>query len=124
MTPEELRALCLEFNGAEETFPFGPDTAVFKVGGKMFALSALDPGRLQVNLKCEPDRAVELRKAYPAIVPGWHMDKRHWNTVSLDGTLPDDLVRELVEDSYDLVVAKLPRREQLALDWPGVGRVP
>ena len=122
MTPDQLRALCLEFNGSEESYPFRSDTAVFKVGGKMFAASAFDPAQLQVNLKCEPDRAVKLREEYPAIEPGYHMDKRHWNTVRLDGSLSDDFVRELVEDSYDLVVAQLPRREQLSLDWPGVRR--
>ncbi|MDH6227045.1 MULTISPECIES: MmcQ/YjbR family DNA-binding protein [Streptomyces] len=119
MTPQELRALCLSFNGAVEDFPFGPDTSVFKVGGKLFALSALDARPLKANLKCDPDDALRLRREHGEwILPGWHMNKRHWNTVTVDGGLPDALVRELVEDSYDLVVAGLPRAERLRLDRP------
>ncbi|MFZ4301161.1 MmcQ/YjbR family DNA-binding protein [Streptomyces cinereoruber] len=115
MTPDELRALCLEFNDATEEFPFGPDTSVFKVAGKLFALSALDSEPLRVNLKCDPDEAVRLREEHPAITPGYHMNKRHWNTVIV-GDLPAPVVRELVEDSYDLVVAGLPKAVRLRLD--------
>ncbi|MFJ9018804.1 MmcQ/YjbR family DNA-binding protein [Streptomyces sp. NPDC102259] len=119
MTPQELRDLCLSFNEAVEDFPFRPETSVFKVGGKLFALTTLDARPLTVNLKCDPDDAVRLRGEHEGlIVPGWHMNKRHWNTVTVDGTLPDRLVRELVEDSYDLVVAGLPRAERLRLDRP------
>ncbi|MGW0606281.1 MmcQ/YjbR family DNA-binding protein [Streptomyces sp. NPDC002640] len=119
MTPQELRALCLSFGGAVEDFPFGPDTSVFKVGGKLFALTALDARPLKVNLKCDPDDALRLRREHAGwILPGWHMNKRHWNTVTADGALPDALVRELVENSYDLVVAGLPRAERLRLDRP------
>jgi predicted DNA-binding protein (MmcQ/YjbR family) len=117
MTPQELRAFCLEFNAAVEEFPFGPETSVFKVLGKLFALSALDAKPLKVNLKCDPDIAVRLRTDHPAISPGYHMNKRHWNTVTV-GELPDRMVRELIEDSYDLVVAGLPRAERLRLDRP------
>ncbi|MEU2182861.1 MmcQ/YjbR family DNA-binding protein [Streptomyces thermolilacinus] len=118
MTPEQLRAFCLDFDAAVEEFPFGPETSVFKVAGKMFALSALDARPLTVNLKCDPDEAVRLRADHPdAIVPGYHMNKRHWNTVTVSA-LPAALVRELVEDSYDLVVAGLPRAERLRLDRP------
>ncbi|MFH7594937.1 MmcQ/YjbR family DNA-binding protein [Streptomyces racemochromogenes] len=117
MTPAELRAFCLGFNAAVEEFPFSPETSVFKVLGKMFALSALDGVPLKVNLKCEPEAAVRLREQHAAIVPGWHMNKRHWNTVTV-GELPDALVRELVEDSYDLVVAGLPKEQRLRLDRP------
>ncbi|GGU40949.1 MmcQ/YjbR family DNA-binding protein [Streptomyces lavendofoliae] len=117
MTPGELRAFCLTFNGAVEDFPFGPETSVFKVEGKMFALSALDARPLTVNLKCDPEIALRLRAEHPAVVPGWHMNKRHWNTVSVAG-LPARLVRELVEDSYDLVVAGLPKATRLRLDRP------
>ncbi|MFI5639003.1 MmcQ/YjbR family DNA-binding protein [Streptomyces goshikiensis] len=117
MTPEQLRAFCLGFNAAVEEFPFTPQTSVFKVMGKVFALSALDGEPLKVNLKCEPELAVRLREEHAAIVPGYHMNKRHWNTVTVSG-LPDALVRELVEDSYDLVVAGLPRAERLRLDRP------
>ncbi|MER5895750.1 MmcQ/YjbR family DNA-binding protein [Streptomyces sp. NPDC001876] len=117
MTPQELRAFCLEFNASAEEFPFGPETSVFKVLGKMFALSALDARPLTVNLKCDPDDAVRLREKYAAIAPGWHMNKRHWNTVTVSG-LPGRTVRELIEDSYDLVVAGLPKAERLKLDRP------
>ncbi|MCB5178160.1 MmcQ/YjbR family DNA-binding protein [Streptomyces antimicrobicus] len=118
MTPAELRAFCLGFDAAVEEFPFNLETSVFKVLGKMFALSALDARPLRVNLKCDPEEALRLRAAYPdAVAPGWHMNKRHWNTVTVAG-LPDRTVRELVEDSYDLVVAGLPRAERLRLDRP------
>ncbi|KUL68601.1 MULTISPECIES: MmcQ/YjbR family DNA-binding protein [unclassified Streptomyces] len=119
MTPQELRALCLSFNAVAEEFPFNPDTSVFKVAGKLFALTNLDARPLTVNLKCDPEDAVRLRADHPGlIIPGYHMNKRHWNTVTVDGELPDRLVRELVEDSYDLVVAGLPRAERLRLDRP------
>ncbi|MFF8836825.1 MmcQ/YjbR family DNA-binding protein [Streptomyces sp. NPDC015130] len=117
MTPDELRTLCLDFNDASEEFPFGPDTSVFKVAGKMFALSWLDGDPLKINLKCDPDEAVRLRAEHPAVAPGYHMNKRHWNTVTV-GELPDRMVRELVEDSYDLVVAGLPKAVRLRLDRP------
>ncbi|GAA3921493.1 MmcQ/YjbR family DNA-binding protein [Streptomyces gulbargensis] len=117
MTPERLRAFCLEFNGASEEFPFGPDVSVFKVAGKLFALSWLDNRPLRVNLKCDPDEAVRLRAEHPAIAPGYHMNKRHWNTVTV-GELPERMVRELIEDSYDLVVAGLPKAVRLRLDRP------
>ncbi|MCX4762060.1 MmcQ/YjbR family DNA-binding protein [Streptomyces sp. NBC_01275] len=119
MTPQELRALCLSFNAAVEDFPFRPEISVFKVLGKMFALSWTDELPLKVNLKCDPDDAVRLRGEHSGLIaPGYHMNKRHWNTVTVDGELPDRLVRELVEDSYDLVVAGLPRAERLRLDRP------
>ena len=119
MTAEELRALCLSFNAAVEDFPFSPEISVFKVLGKMFALSWLDNRPLTVNLKCDPEDAIRLRTDHPGlIIPGYHMNKRHWNTVTVDAELPDRLIRELVEDSYDLVVAGLPRAERLRLDRP------
>lgn len=120
MTPAELRAFCLGFNAAVEEFPFTPETSVFKVLGKVFALSALDAEPLKVNLKCDPERAVALRAEHEGVVPGWHMNKRHWNTVTAGGpgAVPGVLVRELVEDSYDLVVAGLPKAERLRLDRP------
>jgi predicted DNA-binding protein (MmcQ/YjbR family) len=116
MDAAELRRWCLAQAGAVEDFPFGPEHSVFKVGGKMFALSALDRAPLEVSVKCEPELAVQLRDGYDAIRPGYHLNKRHWNTITLDGSLSDQLVRDLVEDSYDLVVDALPRRtrEQLA----------
>jgi predicted DNA-binding protein (MmcQ/YjbR family) len=121
MTADELRATCLGFPGAREEKPFSraPDLVTFKVAGKIFALSRLGAGEsLRVSVKCEPLIAEGLRAAYPEIVPGYHLDKRHWNTVLLDGALEDGMVRDMIEDSYDLVVAKLPRREREKLS-PG-----
>ena len=117
MTAAELRAWCLGRPGAEETFPFGPETSVFKVAGKVFAISALRSAPLTVSVKCEPDLAHELRRAHAAIAPGYHLNKRHWNTITLDGSLPDAMVRDLVEDSYDLIVAALPKRVRAGLSW-------
>ena len=91
---------------------------MFKVAGKMFALSMLERTPLEVSVKCEPDLAVELRGSYSAIRPGYHLNKRHWNTITLDGSLPDQLVRDLIEDSYDLVVSALPKQKREQLGWP------
>jgi predicted DNA-binding protein (MmcQ/YjbR family) len=113
----ELRGCCLRHAGAIEDFPFGPEHSVFKVAGKMFALSALDRAPLEVSVKCEPELAVQLRNSYPAIRAGYHLNKRHWNTITLDGSLPDRLVRDLIEDSYDLVVSALPKRVREQLGW-------
>jgi len=119
MTPGELRDYLLSFTGAEETFPFNPETSVFKVGGKMFALSRLGEEELRVSLKCEPRLAEALREAHAAVIPGYHLNKRHWNTVILDGSLSEEVVKEMIEDSYDLVVSKLPKSERAALGWDG-----
>ncbi|HWH94738.1 MAG TPA: MmcQ/YjbR family DNA-binding protein [Baekduia sp.] len=108
MRPAALRDLCLSFTGAEETFPFGSETSVFKVAGKMFALSQLRADSLRVSLKCEPELAEALRRAHPAVLPGYHLNKRHWNTVIIDGSLPEQMIKDMIEDSYDLVVAQLP----------------
>ena len=117
----ELRACCLAQVGAFEDFPFGPEHSVFKVAGKMFALSALDRTPLEVSVKCEPEVAVQLRASYAAIRPGYHLNKRHWNTITLDGSLTDQLVRDLIEDSYDLVVSALPKRTREQLGWQPAG---
>lgn len=117
MTPNALRKLCLSFPGAREEFPFDEANSVFKVAGKIFALSPLKSRPLRISLKCDPDLAMQLRLDHPAITPGYHLNKRHWNTVVLDGSVPADLVREMIEDSYDLVVAGLPRREREKLQW-------
>ena len=90
---------------------------MFKVGGKMFALSTLERRPLEVSAKCEPDLALQLRDTYSAIRPGYHLNKRHWNTITLDGSLSDELVRELITDSYDLVVSALPKRTREELGW-------
>ena len=115
--PDELRDHCLEFRGSTETFPFGPETSVFKVGGKMFALSGLSRNPLAVSLKCEPLLAEQLRAAHAAVLPGYHLNKRHWNTVIIDGSLSDRMIRDMLEDSYDLVVSELPRSKRRALRW-------
>ena len=121
MTSRALRGACLAQPGASEDFPFGPQTSVFKVAGKMFALSALRSRPLKVSLKCEPELAQALRQTYPAVQPGYHLNKRHWNTVELDGSLGDEMLRGMIEDSYDLVVAGLPKRTQAELGWPPGG---
>jgi len=118
MNAADLRDFCLACSGAFEDFPFTAEHSVFKVHGKMFALSALERTPLEVSVKCEPELAVELRNSYPAIRAGYHLNKRHWNTITLDGSLPDQLVRDMIEDSYDLVVAALPKRVQKDLGWP------
>jgi predicted DNA-binding protein (MmcQ/YjbR family) len=121
MDASALRTWCLEQTGASEEFPFGPEHSVFKVAGKIFALSALERTPLEVSVKCDPDLALQLRASYAAIRPGYHLNKRHWNTLALDGSLPDQLVRDLIEDSYDLVVSALPARVRDRLGWaPGV----
>ncbi len=107
MTAAELRRLCLAQPGAVEEFPFGPETSVFKVSGKMFALSALRSRPLRVSVKCEPELGEQLRGTYEEIVPGYHLNKRHWLTVTCGGGAPDELVRELVAGSHELVA---PRR--------------
>jgi len=117
MLARELRDLCLDFPGSEETFPFGFETSVFKVSGKMFALSRLAEQPLRVSLKCEPTLALELRNAHPAVLPGYHLNKRHWNTVIIDGSLPTEMIRDMIEDSYDLVVSQLPAARRRAVGW-------
>ena len=119
MDADALRDLCLTFQGSEETFPFGFETSVFKVAGKMFALSRLAGEPLSVSLKCEPQLAEQLRAAHPCITAGYHLNKRHWNTVVLDGSLSEQTVADMVEDSYDLIVSKLSRARQRALLWRG-----
>ena len=117
MDAAAVRDLCLGFPGAEETYPFSPETTVFKVAGKIFAIARLDVRPVRISLKCEPELAVQWRADHPAITPGYHLDKRHWNTIVLDGSVPEPLVRDMVEDSYDLVVDGLPRRIQARLGW-------
>jgi predicted DNA-binding protein (MmcQ/YjbR family) len=132
MDAAALRGICLGFPGSFEDYPFGPDIAVFKVraaiaGGarhqaKVFALSALEAEDLSVSLKCDPALAEQLRAAHPEITGAWHLNKRHWNGVRLDGELADSMVRDMVEDSYDLVVATLSRAQQLQLGWSRLAR--
>jgi len=98
-----IREYCLSKDEVEETFPFGPDTLVFKTSGRIFLLVSLDTLPARFNAKCAPEKALELREQYAGIVPGYHMNKKHWNTVQLDGSIPDTLVKELIDDSYQLV---------------------
>lgn len=113
-----LKAYCLDKPGVEETYPFGPEAAVFKVEGKMFVLCLGMPeaGPMRLNLKCQPRMAELLRESYAAVEPGWHMNKWHWNTVTVGRDLPDDLVLDQVDTSYELVVAGLPKKVRLKLD--------
>ena len=115
MNIEEFRQYCLSKKGVTEEFPFGPDTLVFKVMGKMFALTNLD-GDFSINLKCDPDLAIELREQYPAVLPGYHMNKKHWNTVVLDGSLSKRLIMDMIDHSYDLVFRSLSGKLQLDLE--------
>jgi len=114
MNIELIREYCLGKPRGTESFPFDEVTLVFKVAGKIFVLLNLD-GNLSINLKCDPEKALELREHYPEVRPGFHMNKRLWNTVLLDGTLDNDMVKSWIDDSYNLVVAKLPKnvREKL-----------
>jgi predicted DNA-binding protein (MmcQ/YjbR family) len=107
MNIEQLREYCLSKKDAEETLPFGPDTLVFKVNGKVFLLTGLESHPLQFNVKCDPDKALELREEYPlSILPGYHMNKKHWNTIIVDGTISSKQLKEFIDDSYDLVKPK------------------
>ena len=115
MNIEEFHAYCLSKKGVEETFPFDEVTLVFKVMGKMFALTGLNSEEFTVNLKCDPERAIELREEYEAVRPGYHMSKKHWNTVHFESDLEDDFLRELIDHSYDLVVKKLKKADQAFL---------
>jgi len=112
---ESFREYCLGKKGVTEEFPFDQDTLVFKVMGKMFALADVDRFE-SVNLKCDPELAVSLRERYPAVQPGYHMNKKHWNTVLADGSVPDKLLLEWIDHSYDLVVKGLTRAQRSMLD--------
>lgn len=105
----QFREYCLSKPGATENTPFGPDVLVFKVGGKMFALAALDEMPTRVNLKCDPDLALELRDRYEQVTPGYHMNKKHWNTVEIENGVPNSEVRKMIDHSYDLVARSLPK---------------
>jgi predicted DNA-binding protein (MmcQ/YjbR family) len=100
-----LREYCISKKGADESFPFGDDTLVFKVKGKIFALVNLE-GDLTINLKCDPALAIELREEFPCVIPGYHMNKKHWNTILVDGTVPDRQIFAWIDHSYDLVKGK------------------
>jgi predicted DNA-binding protein (MmcQ/YjbR family) len=119
MDRDAVLGYCGSRTGAVEDYPFGDDVAVFKVGGRVFAICALTGHPGSVSLKCDPTLAEALRDRYPAVTPGYHLNKRHWNTVELDGSVPDDELAELVDHSWELVVAQLPRRDRDVLGDPG-----
>lgn len=106
MNIESLREYCLSKPNVEETTPFGPDTLVYKVNGKMFLLTGLDEEQLGFNVKCDPDKAIELREEYDCVQPGYHMNKKHWNTIIVDGSVPVKQLKEWIDDSYELVSLK------------------
>ncbi|UYQ94896.1 MmcQ/YjbR family DNA-binding protein [Chitinophaga horti] len=115
MNLEKFRDYCLSLKGTSEKFPFDESTLVFYVMNKMFALTSVE-FFASANLKCDPDLAVELRERYAAVEPGYHMNKKHWNTVLMDGTIPDKLILEWTKHSYDLVVAGLTKKDRAALE--------
>ncbi len=104
MDIEQLREYCLGKPLVEELLPFGPDTLVFKVNGKIFLLTSLDAPQLQFNVKCNPELAEELREQYPCVIPGYHMNKKHWNTIIVDGSVSTQLLKEWIDHSYNLVI--------------------
>lgn len=115
MNIEELREYCISKKGVTEEFPFDETTLVFKVMGKMFALTDIE-GELSVNLKCDPEKAIELREQFTCVLPGYHMSKVHWNTVKIDGSVGDKQIQSWIDDSYALIVSKLTRKQKEELE--------
>ncbi len=109
MNIEEFREYCIAKPFVTESFPFDEDTLVFKVMDKMFALTSLSD-RFNINIKCDPEKAIALREEFPCVLPGYHMNKKHWNTVIIDGTVNDEVLKQWIDHSYDLIVASLPAR--------------
>ena len=110
MDIEQLREYCLSKPGTEETLPFGPDTLVYKVCGKVFLLTGLDSEEFLFNVKCDPDKAIELREEFSCVLPGYHMNKKHWNTIVVDGSVSSKQLKEWIDHSYELVVESLPKK--------------
>jgi predicted DNA-binding protein (MmcQ/YjbR family) len=115
MNIEELRDYCLSKKGVTESLPFDETTLVYKVMGKMFALTDTEDA-FSMNLKCEPEMAIELREKYPAVQPGYHMNKKHWNTIYIDGSISDEVLKSWIDDSYSLIVSSLIKKDRVALD--------
>jgi predicted DNA-binding protein (MmcQ/YjbR family) len=109
----KFREYCLSKADATESTPFGPDVLVFKVGGKIFALASLDDVPTTANLKCDPDLALELRDRYEQVRPGYHMNKKHWNTVEIEAGIPDAEIRKMIDHSYELIVKRFPKKAKL-----------
>jgi len=114
MNIEELREYCLSKKGVTESFPFDETTLVFKVMGKMFALTDTED-EFSINLKCNPEKAIDLREKYPAVQPGYHMNKKHWNTIYVDGSVSDEKLKAWIDDSYWLITNSLPKNERIKL---------
>ena len=112
MNIEDLREYCISKKGVEESMPFGPDTVVFKVFGKVFLITDLASRPLQFNVKCDPEKAIELREHYSRVIPGFHMNKKHWNTIIIDDSLNINLLYEWISDSYSLVISRLTKKQQ------------
>lgn len=115
MNIEELREYCISKKGVTESLPFGPETLVFKVMGKAFLLTGMDGRPLQFNVKCDPEKAIELREKYNCVIPGYHMNKKHWNTIIVDDSVSIKLLNEWITDSYNLVVSGLTRKAKQEL---------
>jgi predicted DNA-binding protein (MmcQ/YjbR family) len=113
---DEIREYCIEKKGVEEGFPFGENTLVFKVMGKMFLLTGIDSQPVQFNAKCDPEKAIELRETYSCVLPGYHMNKQHWNTIICDGSVSRKLLQEWIDHSYNLVVNSLTKKLKFELD--------
>lgn len=112
MDIEHLREYCLSKPAVEETLPFGPDTLVYKVSGKIFLLTGLNEEQLSFNVKCDPDLALELREEFSCVLPGYHMNKKHWNTILVDGSVSTKQLKEWIDHSYDLIVQSLPQKRK------------
>jgi predicted DNA-binding protein (MmcQ/YjbR family) len=111
-----IQDYCLAKKGAEETFPFGPDTLVYKVMGKAFLLTGINGFVERINVKCDPEKAIELRELYESIQPGYHMNKKHWNTIIIDGSLTLTIIKQCIDDSYDLIVKALNKKDREILE--------
>ena len=116
MNIEELREYCISKKGVEETLPFGPDTLVFKVMGKIFLITGIDSKPVSFNVKCEPSNAIELREKYTCVKPGFHMNKKHWNTIVCDGSVSSKLIKQWIEESYNLILNSLPKKSKEELN--------
>jgi len=120
MDIEFIREYCLKKNGVKEEMPFGPDTLVFKIAGKIFLIGGLDKIPFSISLKCDPELAIELRERYSEVTPGWHLNKKMWNTVELSGSIPQKEILAMIDHSYSEVVKKLPKKLRGELpkkDW-------
>ena len=118
MNIEDLREYCLAKKAVSESTPFDQVTLVFKVAGKMFAILPTDVLQLSITLKCDPEKAIHLRELYPAVKPGFHTSKKHWNTIAVDGSVSQDLIKEWVDHSYDLIVQSFTRKQREAYEFP------